>query len=75
MSKAQARSFVTASGARFLLASCTATADLRPLLGSMIVAVHHFGCATVYDVGPRAEATGPLAELTGDAAVRAARRQ
>ncbi|HET9104261.1 MAG TPA: hypothetical protein VFN55_12985 [Solirubrobacteraceae bacterium] len=75
MTQAQARRFVTASGARFLLASCNATADLRPLLGPLIIAVHHFGCATVYDIGPAAKATGPLAELSRDAAVRAARRQ
>ena len=75
MSKTQAQSFVIASGARFLLASCIATADLRPLLGSLIVAVHRFGCATVYDIGPQAEATGPLAELNVNAVVRAARRQ
>jgi len=75
MSSGQARSFVLGSGARFVLASCNAHANLARLLGPLVVAVHRFGCATVYDLGSSGIATGPLAELPRDAAVRAARRQ
>ncbi|MEO8968576.1 MAG: hypothetical protein ABI355_13180 [Solirubrobacteraceae bacterium] len=75
LSPGEARSFVLSSGARFVLASCNAPANLTRLLGSLVVAVHRFGCATVYDLGSSGTATGPLAELPRDAAVRAARRQ
>ncbi|HET6871173.1 MAG TPA: hypothetical protein VFH80_34995 [Solirubrobacteraceae bacterium] len=46
----QARSFVRASGARFLLADCTTKADMRKLLGPLIRSEHGFGCAAVYEV-------------------------
>lgn len=75
MSRRQAQSFVLSSGARFLLASCSPHVDLKRLLGSLIVSVHRFGCAAVFDLGSAAVATGPLAELPADASVRAARRQ
>jgi hypothetical protein len=75
MGRPQALAFVRHSGARFILASCKPHADLQRLLGSAIVAVHRFGCATVYDLGPPAAAAGPLADLTFDAAVRPPRRQ
>jgi hypothetical protein len=75
MSRAQARSFVLSSGARFLLADCRGTVDLRRLLGSMVVDVRNFGCATVYELAQAGRAEGPLAELPSNAAVRAPRRQ
>jgi len=52
MSTAQSRQFVIASGARFLLASCSSPqVRLRRRLGAkLIVSVKHFGCATVYQV-------------------------
>ncbi len=76
MSRAASRSFVRATGARFLLASCNAgDVDLRRKLGSLVVSVRRFGCATVYETVPPARAAGPLAELPGNAAVRAPRRQ
>ncbi|GAC1579826.1 MAG: hypothetical protein NVS3B18_13520 [Candidatus Dormibacteria bacterium] len=75
MSPADARSFVLNSGARFLLASCLPHTNLARLLGPLVVAAHRFGCAAVYDLGSSGTATGPLAELPRDAAVRAARRQ
>jgi hypothetical protein len=52
MSRAESRQFVIASGARFLLASCSSPqVRLRKRLGSaLIVSVKHFGCATVYQV-------------------------
>jgi hypothetical protein len=46
----QARSFVRASGAKFLLADCTTKADMRKLLGPLIRSAHGFGCAAVYEV-------------------------
>jgi hypothetical protein len=57
--------FVRASGAAFLLSDCRrGRADLRAVLGPLIVQTRHFGCATVYDVRPsdssaRAIATAP----------------
>ena len=47
---AAAQSFVLGSGARFLLADCQTTADLRKLLGPIIRSAHGFGCAAVYEV-------------------------
>jgi hypothetical protein len=73
--QAQAQALVRQSGARFLLASCAPHADLARRLGELVVSTRHFGCATVYELEPPAEAEGPLAELPGDAAVRAPRRQ
>jgi hypothetical protein len=73
--EAQARELVRQSGARFLLASCAPHADLARRLGEMIVSSTNFGCATVYELAPAAEAEGPLAELPPNAAVRAPRRQ
>jgi hypothetical protein len=45
-----ARSFVLVSGARFVLADCQTTADMRTLLHPIIRSAHRFGCAAVYDV-------------------------
>jgi hypothetical protein len=48
-----ARWFVGRSGARFVLASCHSNnVRLEADLGPMVVAVHRFGCATVYEVRP-----------------------
>jgi hypothetical protein len=75
MSRAQARRFVRRSGARFLLADCRGHRDMARLLGPMVSSVHRFGCAAVYELDAAGRATGPLAELPPDAAVRAPRRQ
>jgi hypothetical protein len=75
MGKAAAREFVQDSGARFLLADCSATANLPDLLGAMIVDVRRFGCASVYELDSASPARGPLAQSSADAAVRATRRQ
>lgn len=49
----QARWFVERSGARFVLASChTRNHHLQRELQPLLVAVHHFGCASVYQVRP-----------------------
>ncbi len=50
LTPAQAQSFVLGSGARFVLADCQTTADLRKLLGPIIRSAHGFGCAAVYEV-------------------------
>jgi len=71
-----ARAFVRDSGARFLLASCNPRdVPLGRTLGSMVVSVRRFGCATVYELGPPSAPVGPLAELPGNASVRASRGQ
>jgi hypothetical protein len=49
---AGARSFVLGTGARFVLADCATTSDMRKLLGPLIRSEHTFGCAAVYEVGP-----------------------
>jgi hypothetical protein len=71
----QARRLVRQSGARFLLASCAAHADLHRSLGDLVVDTRRFGCATVYELKASAAPEGPLAELPTDAVVRAPRRQ
>jgi hypothetical protein len=50
LTAAAARRFVRTSGARFLLADCQTTADMRKLLGPIIRSTHGFGCAAVYEV-------------------------
>ncbi len=75
MTRSQARDFVVDSGARFLLADCRGHVNMRRLLGPLIVSVHQFGCAAVYELRPPETARGPLAELPPNAAVRAPRRQ
>jgi hypothetical protein len=62
MSRAQAQQFVTSTGARFILSSCKPHANLRRLLGPLIVDVRRFGCAAVYELGHAAQPHGPLAE-------------
>jgi hypothetical protein len=42
--------FVLSSGARFVLADCQTTADMKKLLGPIIRSAHGFGCAAVYEV-------------------------
>jgi hypothetical protein len=66
-----ARAFVQSTGAAFLLADCTASANLARTLRPLIDSIHRFGCATVYDLDQPGRPDGPLAESGGDAAVRA----
>jgi hypothetical protein len=47
-----ARTLVTASGARFVLADCEVNWDLTAELAPITVSLHRFGCARVYEVGP-----------------------
>ena len=44
------RASSSSSGARFVLADCQTTVDLRTLLGPIIRSAHGFGCAAVYEV-------------------------
>jgi hypothetical protein len=53
MPRAQAQQFVTSTGARFLLADCTARANLARDLAPIISSTHHFGCAAVYQISPK----------------------
>jgi hypothetical protein len=48
MSPAEARRFVASTGARYALEDCGARADLPRLLGALITATAHLGCASVY---------------------------
>jgi hypothetical protein len=56
---AEARALVRSSGAAFVLADCSERADIGPLLGSLVTAVHSFGCVTVYSIGPYAVRSVP----------------
>ena len=47
-----AQSFVSATGARILLADCSKRRDLTRELGPLLRAKHRFGCARVYVVAP-----------------------
>jgi hypothetical protein len=47
---AEARQVIQASHARFILSDCGDDSDLSADLGPLIQSVHHFGCATVYEV-------------------------
>jgi len=50
LSPSAARKFVISSGARYVLADCSTTANMRKLLGPVIRSTHSFGCAAVYEV-------------------------
>jgi len=55
----EARALVRSTGARFLLASCQSTINLKPLLGSLVTPARRFSCAGVYSVVGQ---TGPAVE-------------
>ena len=48
---AHAQDFVQSTRARFVLADCATTTDMRKLLGPIVRSEHRFGCAAVYEVG------------------------
>jgi hypothetical protein len=76
LSPSAARSFVRQSGARFVLADCTAKANLLQILRPTVASVHRFGCASVLELDLPGPATGPLAKSGSHAAaLRAPRRQ
>jgi hypothetical protein len=71
-----AQSLVRRSGARFVLADCRTTFDLSRALRPLLVSVHRFGCASVYEVNAPGPPEGALAELPAHAAsVRTPGRQ
>jgi len=51
----EARRFVRATGAGFLLSDCRGRVALEPVLGPLVVDVARFGCAAVYRVRPAGE--------------------
>ena len=61
LSSAQARRFVSDTGARFLLIDCGPNVDPRAQLGDLVVATRRFGCATVLTLAPSGPARGPFA--------------
>jgi hypothetical protein len=69
-----ARTFVRATGARFLLEDCDTHTNFAQLLGPLVTATRHFGCAAVYTLRPGAPAGQALTESALDAALRAAGR-
>jgi hypothetical protein len=75
MTPAQARAFVRATGARFLLTDCQQPSEPGRALGSLLISVRRFGCAAVYELDAPTAPTGPLAESPPDAALRASWRQ
>ena len=54
MRPAEAQTFVVSTGARFLVADCTARAGLAGEIAPIIRSSHPFGCATVYQLHPEA---------------------
>jgi hypothetical protein len=50
LSPSESMHVVTDSGAHFLLSDCHEHADLSKTLQPQLKAVHHFGCATVYEL-------------------------
>ncbi|MHB8656891.1 MAG: hypothetical protein ACYC91_02900 [Solirubrobacteraceae bacterium] len=50
LSSTSARVFVAQSGARFVLADCQSTAELRRELAPLLISERQFGCAAVYEV-------------------------
>ncbi len=75
LSPRAARTFVRSTGARFVLADCSTSANLRRTLEPMLLSVHRFGCASVYEVDAPGRPLGPLAQSRAHAALRAQRRQ
>ncbi len=72
-----ARRLIRESGARFVLADCrTKEIDLSKTLAPLLVSVHRFGCARVYEIDAPRPPVGALAESpTHAAAVRTQGRQ
>jgi hypothetical protein len=71
-----AQSFVTSTGARFVLTDCATAGDLDTLLAPITASVTRFGCVDVYRLKPAPRAAGgPLAQSAAHAALRAPGRQ
>src|SRR5579859_614129 len=74
LSTRAARAAVLATGARFVLADCQTRLDLDTALAPIAASVRHFGCAAVYELSSPSPPSGPLAESSPDAALRASGR-
>jgi hypothetical protein len=68
------RTFVTETGARFVLADCQTQPGLEQALAPLTASVQRFGCAEVYVLRSPGQPIGPLAESAPDAALRASGR-
>ncbi len=76
LSRAVARRFVHATGARFVLADCHTKISMTRLLAPLVVSVHRFGCASVLELNASGAPADPLAESGENAAaLRAPGRQ
>jgi hypothetical protein len=70
-SPAEGRRFVRSTGARFLLADCTAPSNLPQVLAPITTSQTRFGCASVYELDAPGPPMYPLPESRGYAPVRA----
>jgi hypothetical protein len=75
MPRTAAVSFVRSTGARFLLADCTAPPNLTQTLAPLTVSLKRFGCAGVYELDAPGPPMYPLTDGRGYAPVRASRGQ
>jgi hypothetical protein len=71
MSQAEALTFVRSTGARFMLADCTAPSNLSQMLAPVTVSLTRFGCAAVYELDAPGPPMYPLTDGRGYAPVRA----
>jgi hypothetical protein len=71
---AAARRLVEATGARFLLADCHASANLGRLLDRMVTSTRRFGCAVLYQVSPGGGPAAGIARAGSSAGARLATR-
>ena len=73
LTPAQAAALVGGSGARFVLSDCQDDSDLTQDLLPILIGVHRFGCATVYEVDGAAGAGAGGAVASGGALAESAR--
>jgi hypothetical protein len=71
MSRSQGVRFVRSTGARFLLADCTAPSNLPQLLAPVTTSQTRFGCASVYELDAPGPPMYPLPNSRDYAPVRA----
>jgi hypothetical protein len=71
MSPSEGLRFVRSTGARFVLADCTAPSNLPQVLAPITTSRTRFGCASVYELDAPGPPMYPLRESRGYAPVRA----
>ena len=69
----QAAALVRGSGARFVLSDCQDDSDLTQDLQPILVGVHRFGCATVYEVAATVDGSSGGAVASSGALAESAR--